>query len=57
MCNDVLKLDFDRWHVDILCDPMQPSWHIEGNPDTDSLPWEACGPECGIPRQEAGAVI
>ena len=38
VCNDVLKLDFDRWHVDILCDPMQPSWHIEGNPDTDSLP-------------------
>ena len=38
MCNDVLKLDFDRWHVDILCEPMQPSWHIEGNPDTDSLP-------------------
>ena len=38
MCDDVLKLDFDRWHVDILCEPMQPSWHIEGNPDTDSLP-------------------
>ena len=23
MCDDVLKLDFDRWHVDILCEPMQ----------------------------------